>query len=261
MTHRGWSSAVALAMLAAACVEPAIGPERASRQFIARTNGPLGQTVLGLTASDGLNVVVTGWVKLPDRTALRFLQGRGALTESALSLELGFDDGTRFGTLEAAGLVPRFDGRLDRGEAGVEPATVLSVDHLPTALFLAAIAGAPDAPGRGAASYRCEPGGARLLLVDPTGGQRLEVQVIMPDDRFRLGSIPLGRAGGARGTIRIGGEPTPPLPFVSGVVTVKRLDSLTLVGRVQGIAKMGPVGVDVSINASLTAAGADGSCR
>ncbi|MFN0180170.1 MAG: hypothetical protein ACKVZ0_15325 [Gemmatimonadales bacterium] len=257
---RGWSALPVALILG--CAGGPSDPGAATRHYLARVDGPLGQLVIGLAVAPGSPAAVGGWAKLPTRPALFFVRGQGSFLAADLAIELTLEDGTPLGTIAMAGGPERFLGSfISADDAGRQPATMIAVDNLPTGGYLAAIEGAPDAPGRGAASFDCGPDGARLLLVDPTGGQRLEVQVVGPTSKFTLGNVSLGRAGGARGTIRVGGDPSPAVPFVSGIVTIKQLDSLGLVGRVQGVARLGSAGAPVSINASVNAAGPDGSCR
>lgn len=253
--------AVVVVLLVGCDASPS-APGAATRHYLVRADGPLGQTVLGLAVGSGEPAPLGGWAKLPTRPALFFVRGRGTFLGGDAAIELTLEDGTGFGTLVATGGPARFAGVFTSAEGQrPEQATLTAVDNLPTGGFLAAIGGAPDAPGRGAVSFGCGTDGARLLLVDPTGGTRLEVQVLMPTERFAIGSVALGDLDGARGTIRVGGDPSPTMPFVRGVVTIKQLDSLSLVGRVQGVARIGSLGPSVSINASISAAGPDGSCR
>ncbi|MBM4188844.1 MAG: hypothetical protein FJ206_16185 [Gemmatimonadetes bacterium] len=254
-------AAIAVSIGLVACAGPPSGPNQPSRHLLATVDGPLGPTVIGLIVGSGPVSLVGGWAQLPNRPSLRFVRGQGTADSQRLDLDLLFDDGTGLGRLNAAGGPERYSGQLLASAGGAGTATVHLVDALPTGAYVVAIDGAPDVPARGAVNFRCGPDGPRLLLVDPTGGQRLEVQVVAPGTRFRLGSFPLGRAGSGRGSIRLGGDPAVPLPFATGVVTVKQLDSLTLIGRIQGVARMGPAGTDVAINASVSAVGADGSCR
>lgn len=220
-------------------------------------DGPL----IGLSlVGDGESVQVGGWTRGRDGPGLILLRGSGRL-DGRLTISLSRFGGATYAVIVAEAVGASFRGTYRLVETGESTSIELTpVLGVPPGTYQVAITGAFGEVAAGAAGYRCQADGAVLVLADPDGGARLYLRVTAPGPRFSRGSFPLGRPGGHAASIQIGGEPGTRFGFVAGTLTIKQLDNLGLVGRVQGVARDPATGSELTINGTMSAAGADGSC-